>query len=148
MRRSIDELWPLVPLSPPKLFSNLRVKRRSRAYAPYSGFHVGARAFPKNNESRSGATWKTDRSVCRCVRSSALAASRVLGHVKTLAIAVAGDADGPCFPCGACRQVIFERNPDMRVVVSTWNGVEIHRIADLLPFAFDLPGRRHDDGPF
>ena len=149
MRSSIDELWPACATLAPEALFKLAREAKSRAYAPYSGFHVGAACLSENNEIALGCNVENGSfGLSMCAERSALAASRVLGHVKTLAIAVAGDADGPCFPCGACRQVIFEWNPDMCVVVSTQNGVEIHRIADLLPFAFDLPGRRHDDGPF
>ena len=83
----------------------------------------------------------------QCAERSALASSRVSGHAQTVAIAVAGEGNRSCFPCGACRQVIYERNPRMLVVVAGKDCPEIFGIDELLPFAFDMQRKENDDGP-
>ena len=52
-------------------------------------------------------------------------------------VAVVGDGDAPCTPCGACRQVIFEFGPEAVVYASGDGGRPVaNRISQLLPYAF------------
>jgi cytidine deaminase len=52
-------------------------------------------------------------------------------------VAVVGDADAPVTPCGACRQVLAEFNPEMRVIMGgSTDAVEVSTLGELLPHAF------------
>jgi cytidine deaminase len=48
-------------------------------------------------------------------------------------------------PCGSCRQVLAEFNPEMTVIVADTTGhLTMYRLAELLPFSFNasqLPGQ-------
>lgn len=55
-------------------------------------------------------------------------------------MAVRGSEDGPTWPCGGCRQVLYEFGPEMVVVSEGETGErEDRRLADLLPDAFRGP---------
>jgi cytidine deaminase len=59
------------------------------------------------------------------------------GHTDFDAVAVIGDSDAPCVPCGACRQFLAEFNPAMRVIMSgKTDAVDVMRLDELLPEAF------------
>ena len=63
----------------------------------------------------------------------------VVAGVRTFsALAVVGDGDGPCTPCGACRQVLFEFAPDLVVIAGGADGATARYVLgrDLLPDGF------------
>lgn len=111
---------------------------RTAAYAPYSGFQVGAallagdRAFVGVNMENAS----YPLSVCaeRNVAAMAVAA----GETSFRAVAVVTDAATPTPPCGGCRQVLWEfGDADTPVVAEGAEGVRSRwRLGDLLPHAF------------
>ncbi len=58
--------------------------------------------------------------------------------MRIKAVAVATQRDGPCAPCGACRQVIFEFGPEAVVLFRGQSGTEQMLITKLLPEGFRL----------
>jgi cytidine deaminase len=115
---------------------------RQRAYAPYSKYRVGAAIRTKRNKIYSGANVENASyglTVCaeRCAVWSAVAA----GETKDYdAIAIVIDDDQLPTPCGACRQVLAEFTPDVRVVLATTAGQrKVTTLSELLPDPF-LPG--------
>jgi cytidine deaminase len=115
---------------------------RERAYAPYSKYKVGAAIRTKRNKIHSAANIENvsyGLTVCaeRCAAFGAVAS----GETKDWdAIAVVIDDDKLPSPCGACRQVLVEFSPDMRVILATTGGLRgATTMRDLLPDAF-LPG--------
>lgn len=116
---------------------------RARAYAPYSGYKVGAAIRTKRNKIHSGSNVENvsyGLTVCaeRCATFAAVAS----GETKDWdAIAVVIDDDRLPSPCGACRQVLAEFSPQLRVVLATTGGLrKVTTLAELLPDAF-LPER-------
>lgn len=116
---------------------------RARAYAPYSKYKVGAAIRTKRNKIHSGANVENvsyGLTVCaeRCAAFAAVAS----GETKDWdAIAVVIDGDVLPSPCGACRQVLAEFSPELRVVLATTGGLRaVTTLAALLPNAF-LPSR-------
>lgn len=123
----------------------------ARAYAPYSGIHVGAAI-----RAASGAVYRgTDVEnaaypLGNCAEPSAIAAGVEAEGVafRIAEIAVwATDRDGAVLvvsPCGGCRQRIHEFAVDGRVQVHfPWQGgvVRTAALEELLPYAFTLPPR-------
>ena len=86
----------------------------SRAYAPYSGFHVGAALLLKNGDVVTGANVENaSYGLALCAETSAVAGAMNRGlRGGLLAVAVIGGLqgeDGPVVtPCGRCRQVLNE----------------------------------------
>ena len=58
--------------------------------------------------------------------------------MRIKAVAVATERDGPCAPCGACRQVIFEFGPDALILFRGQSGTQRMQITQLLPEGFRL----------
>ena len=74
-----------------------------------------------------------------CAERGAIASMVAMGRLDPVAIAVVGGRSGtPCPPCGACRQVLAEFNPDMLVVLESPNKIIIININELLPLSFTL----------
>jgi cytidine deaminase len=112
---------------------------RGRAYAPYSGFHVGCAVLTEDGRIFEGANVENAAyGLTGCAEQTAirhLASTGYRGEI--VAVAVVGDGDDPCTPCGACRQVIFEFGPDATVYASGDAGRPlVSHIRELLPHAF------------
>ncbi len=112
------------------------------AYAPYSKFHVGAAVLTEAGNIYVGcnvenASYGLTNCAERTAIFSAIAAEGPDARLR--AVAVWNDPAGPCSPCGACRQVIFEMGPHSVVLFPGEQGrvVEV-RASDLLPYGFSL----------
>lgn len=111
-----------------------------RAYAPYSGFPVGAALLTRGGAVYEGANIE-NASYGLTVCAERVAVFRAVhdGHDQVQAIAVYAPKATPCPPCGACRQVLNEwrmTEGDLQVILETADGVEIHQLSALLPLAF------------
>jgi cytidine deaminase len=113
-----------------------------QAYAPYSGFRVGAALLLKDGSVVTGANIENaSYGLTLCAERSAVArAVNELGPaIRIHAIAVANLNSAPSAPCGACRQVLAEfAAPDAWIAFPFGDKLEIRRFADLLPFPFGL----------
>lgn len=125
----------------------LEVARQAagKAYAPYSGFRVGAALRGRSGRIYLGCN--VENAVYNlgiCAERAALFAAVAAGEREFDAIAVvAADRDDPCPPCGACRQVLAEFSPDLKVVLAAGRlggegGIEVYSVAELLPHGFSL----------
>lgn len=112
---------------------------RERAYAPYSRFRVGAALLASDGEIFVGANVENAAyGSTICAERVAMPKAIVDGARDFLALAVVGDGDGPCTPCGACRQVLFEFAPDLLVLAAGADGATArYRLGpELLPAGF------------
>ena len=109
---------------------------RERAYAPYSGFHVGAAVLAAGELFVGANVENASYPVSVCAERNAVAAAVSAGVREIEAVAVvAGDEVTP--PCGGCRQVLNEFGPDMLVVSESVSGDRRQwRLLELLPDAF------------
>lgn len=129
--------WPDMPVE--MLLQRAR-SVASRAYVPYSGFHVGAALLTADGSVILGCNVENaSYGVTLCAERNAIGSMIALGRLDPVAIAIVGGNSGaPCPPCGACRQVFAEFNPDMLVVLESPNKALIMRASDLLPLSFSL----------
>lgn len=116
---------------------------REAAYAPYSGFKVGAAARVKDGRVFAGCNVENaSYGLCNCAERTALFAGIAAGcrPGDFTHIAVVADTACPASPCGACRQVMHEiGGPSLIVVQSNVRGdTEQTTVAQLLPGAFTL----------
>ena len=58
------------------------------------------------------------------------------GYTKFKAIAVVADTEGPCSPCGACRQVISEFEIPYIIMANLKGDYTVVELDELLPFRF------------
>ncbi len=111
---------------------------RTRAYAPYSGFAVGAAALAVDRIFTGGNLENASYPVSVCAERNAIAAMIDGGASRLDAIAIVTDASSPTPPCGACRQVLWEFGPSAIVVSETLNGERlVWALDDLMPAPFE-----------
>jgi cytidine deaminase len=124
----------------------------TRAYAPYSGFHVGAALLLKNGDVVTGANVENaSYGLTLCAETSAVAKIANEGWIGELAevAIVGGRPDGnalvgsdPVHPCGRCRQILNEAaersKTDILVHCASGDGdaVKSYRLSELLPASF------------
>lgn len=114
-------------------------KARSRAYAPYSGFSVGAALLFEDGSVVSGCNVENaSYSLSICAERNAMTTAVAMGLTRPTAAAVAGPDGVFCPPCGACRQFLAEFNSAMPVVVKDAHGVRVIVLEELLPSGFSL----------
>jgi cytidine deaminase len=111
---------------------------RQRAYAPYSKYKVGAAIRTARNKVHAGANVENaSYGLTICAERSAVFAAVNAGDTKLDAIAIVIDDDQLPSPCGACRQVLAEFAPGMRVILATTGGQrKVRTLAELLPDPF------------
>ncbi len=110
---------------------------RSKAYAPYSEFRVGAAIFAGGEIFQGVNVENAAYGSTICAERAAAVAAVTAGYREFDAIAVVGDSDAPTVPCGACRQFLAEFNPEMRVILGgKTDAVEVTSLDVLLPDAF------------
>jgi len=112
------------------------------AYAPYSGFRVGAALKLTNGATVTGANVENvSYGLTICAERSALvsAVARFGPTIRIEAVAVVNLNDAASPPCGACRQVLAEFiAPDAPVTFPAADGMRTMPFSALLPLAFDM----------
>ena len=118
------------------------VGARKNAYAPYSGYRVGAALLAEDGRIFTGCNVENAAySPTLCAERVAVGKAVSEGATRFTAIAVVGGAgerpSDPCTPCGVCRQVLAEFSaPELIVLTGTPEHFTAHTLADLLPFSF------------
>jgi len=113
---------------------------REHAYAPYSAFPIGAALLCEDGSVVTACNVENaSYGLSICAERAALFAAVAAGKRRFGAIAVAGAHEGPTPPCGACRQVLAEFAPSLRVLYTRGAGFETSTLDELLPAAFELP---------
>ncbi|MFJ8262198.1 cytidine deaminase [Rummeliibacillus sp. NPDC094406] len=118
---------------------DLAKEGREKAYVPYSKFKVGAALLTADGKVYKGCNIENSGySMTNCAERTAMFKAVSEGERDFAAIAIVADTDGPCSPCGACRQVISEFcAPNMPVYLTNMKGdVKETTVAELLPGAF------------
>ena len=114
----------------------IAARARQNAYAPYSGYAVGAALLTRSGRVYTGCNVENAvYPLCMCAERTALFKAVSEGERAFEAIAVVTSNGG--MPCGSCRQVLAEFGGDMRVLIATPDRLTAEkRVADLLPDAF------------
>ena len=110
---------------------------RGNAYAPYSGFTVGAAV-----QTRSGAVFRgcnvenASYGATICAERGALAAAIAAGERELVALVIASGAKSPTPPCGICRQCLAELAPSLPIRSYAGDTHAEYDLASLLPDVF------------
>ena len=109
-----------------------------QAYAPYSGFRVGAALLTANGMVVEGCNVENaSYPAGSCAERVAVGAAVARGLRQFEALAIVTEADVPTPPCGICRQVLLEFAPALPVLSVTRGGAEARwDMSELLPHAF------------
>ena len=113
---------------------------RENAYAPYSHFRVGAAVLTGEGHCYTGCNVENASYGLTCCAERVAVYSAIAGGESNIqALAIISDGDEYITPCGACRQVLAEFNPDMQVIMANNKGeYRVSTATELLPAAFSL----------
>jgi homotetrameric cytidine deaminase len=133
-----------IAISPAQQAALLSAAREAaqHAYAPYSGFRVGAALLLEGGEIVTAANVENaSYGLSICAECSAVARA-IAQHGPALrihAVAVTNLNKAPSSPCGACRQVLAEFMPPNGLILFPFDGKpQTHTLAELFPLGFDL----------
>jgi len=113
-------------------------KASASAYAPYSDFHVGAAILTDGGKIHSGSNVENASyglSICAERNAATTMASADPEDRQIELVAVYSPNTSPCFPCGACRQVLREFGCK-EVVVEDGSGLRRYPFDQILPNSF------------
>jgi cytidine deaminase len=110
-----------------------------RSYSPYSHFPVGAALECEDGAVFTGCNIENaSYGLTICAERTAAFKAVSEGHRKFKRIVIAGRCDDYCWPCGACRQVLYEFGPNMEVICLNKNGEAARTsLQELLPHGVD-----------
>lgn len=124
-------------MPPVDALMNAAREARAAAYAPYSGFAVGAALQTQDGTIVTGCNIENaSYSLSICAERVAFACAIAQGHRRFSALAIVGPEGVDTPPCGACRQFASEFARDLQVSFTARNGVVSTTIEQLLPDAF------------
>jgi cytidine deaminase len=110
---------------------------QQQAYAPYSGYRVGAAVEADTGAVFAGCNVENaSYGLTICAERAAVAAAVSAGVRRIRRAVVVTDSDPPAAPCGACRQVLSEFGADMTVEAVGPARTSRWSLRDLLPAAF------------
>ena len=122
-------------MSPEKLIEHAYIAQK-RAKAPYSNYKVGAALHIKNDIIVLGCNVESKAyPTTLCAERVAIFSALAQGHESFMAIALV-TSDG-AFPCGSCRQILYEYAQDISIYVSNESSnYKKYSITELLPYPF------------
>ena len=111
------------------------------AYAPYSGFKVGAALLTKDGRVYSGVNIENSSyGATICAERTAFVKAISEGEKQFTAIAVYAEGE-EAIPCGICRQFMYEFAPEIMVITGTSRDeLNVRTLTELLPVGFSLKG--------
>ena len=115
------------------------IKMQEFSYVPYSHFPVGAALLCDDGTVFTGCNVENAAfGSTICAERTALLKAVSEGHREDWeAIAIAGQGADYCWPCGACRQMLYEFSPQLRVIAARGDGAfQTVSLAELLPHGF------------
>ncbi len=90
---------------------------RKNAYSPYSKVIIGAAVLTSDGKIFTGCNIENSSfGLSNCAERTAVFKAVSEGHRKLEAVAIVGESEDFTRPCGACRQVLVEFGPEMRVI--------------------------------
>ncbi len=110
----------------------------SRAYAPYSGFRVGAALLDASGRVFGGCNVENaSYGATICAERVAVCSAVAAGCTAFVRLAVISSGDSYCMPCGVCRQFLYEWSPDLTLLCARPDKSYLSFVlTELLPHAF------------
>ena len=116
------------------------LKARENAYAPFSGFQVGAALLTEDGQVYTGVNIENSSyGATICAERTAFVKAISEGHRKFKALAVTAGDEQEALPCGICRQFMYEFSPELEIITGTDEEyLNIRTLEELLPLGFRL----------
>ncbi|MGE5423206.1 MAG: cytidine deaminase [Ignavibacteriales bacterium] len=120
---------------------DMAVEAREKAYAPYSGFMVGAALLDRDGQVFTGCNVENvSFGLTLCAERTAIVKAVSAGKRDFEKMMIV--AREPVVPCGACLQVMAEFSPEIEIVCAVTSGeMQAFKLADLFPKSFTWSGR-------
>ena len=119
----------------------LRIAKEAslNAYVPYSGFPVGAALECDDGTVYTGCNVENAAyGDTICAERTAVVKAVSDGRRSFTRIAIYGEGQGYCMPCGSCRQVLAEFSPEMEVLCAKAGDRYVsYKLSELLPHTFN-----------
>lgn len=120
-----------------------KAKEASQAsYSPFSRFAVGAAVYMKSGKIYQGCNVENSSfGLTNCAERTAIFKAVSEGDKEILAIAIYSPNTDSCYPCGACRQVLYEFQTDeyeIDVITENLGALEIQKLSYFLPCGFRI----------
>ena len=126
-------------------FKNLMDKAKEaskNSYSPFSRFAVGAAVLAKSGQIYQGCNVENSSfGLTNCAERTAIFKAVSEGEREILAVAIYSPTSDSCYPCGACRQVLYEFQGDdeeISVVTENLGELEIQKLSYFLPCGFRI----------
>ncbi len=111
------------------------------SYSPFSKFAVGAAVLMGSGKIYTGCNVENSSfGMTICAERCAIFKAISEGEKELLAVAIYSPNQDDCFPCGACRQVMYEFQGEKEVLVITEkdSNLNIKQLSDFLPYGFRI----------
>ena len=112
------------------------------SYSPFSRFAVGASVLAKSGKIYSGCNVENSSfGMTICAERCAIFKAISEGEREILAVAIYSPNSDDCNPCGACRQVMYEFQPDdteLEVITENLGNLNIRKLSEYLPYGFKI----------
>ena len=116
---------------------DLAYEAMRKAYTPYSHFQVGACLLGASGTYYLGCNIENaSYTPTNCAERTAIFKAVSEGEKEIEAIALIADTEGPCSPCGACRQVMGEFHINKIIMANLKGDVKVVTLDEILPYAF------------
>ena len=112
------------------------------SYSPYSRFKVGAAIECSDGEVFVGCNIENAAyGATMCAEAVALSSAVASGRREFRRVAVISEGASYCYPCGTCRQLLYEFSPEIEVLCARADGRYVsYPMSSMLPTAF---GKEH-----
>ena len=112
------------------------------SYSPFSRFAVGAAVITPSGKIYRGCNVENSSfGLTNCAERTAIFKAVSEGEKEILAVAIYSPNSDSCYPCGACRQVLYEFQGDeqeIEVITETLGTLEIKKLSYFLPNGFRI----------
>lgn len=121
-----------------KLLIEAAKEAMKHAYAPYSGFQVGAALLTEDDQIYTGCNVENASfGATNCAERTALFKAVSEGVRRFKAVAIVSSSKAFTYPCGICRQVLGEFMPQGEIILENAVGeIKTYAFTELMPFHF------------
>ena len=126
-----------------KLLMDTAKEAAKISYSPFSKFAVGAGVLTSSGKVYGGCNIENSSfGMTICAERCAIFKAVSDGEKEILAVAIYSPNEDDCYPCGACRQVMYEFQGEREIEIITEEKGELNikKMSDFLPFGFKIQG--------
>ena len=121
---------------------NMAKEASKMSYSPFSRFAVGAAVLAKSGKIYSGCNVENSSfGMTICAERCAIFKAISEGEREILAVAIYSPNSDDCNPCGACRQVMYEFQPDdvdLEIITENFGILNVRKLSEYLPYGFKI----------